>query len=113
MAICILPVVRRDLQNFKEYWNTHHIRPSRRAYCPSGRPDDMFEMPQVYGNFFLSLVHKPYSLFLGGDPCLQTMINGRIFFQMCDMLVNHVDVNNASHTNCFTVYKYLVNNIIE
>ena len=91
-------------------------------------------MPQVYGNFFLSLVHKPYSLFLGGEPCLQTMINGRIFdygkeiskkpptpcdnsfFQMCDMLVNHVfgiDVNNASHTNCFTVYKYLVNNIIE
>lgn len=49
LALSILPVVRRDLEEFVVYWNTHHIRPSSTAFCPSGRPDDLFAMPHIYG----------------------------------------------------------------
>ena len=94
MAVSIIPVVRRDLQEFVEYWNTHHIRSSSRAFCPSGRPDDMFDMPQIYGNYlftgvlvfaFVTLMNKFFSLYnhpylnyiIGGEACLQTL-NRRI-----------------------------------
>ena len=49
MAIAFLAVLQSDLEEHVHYWNTHHIRPSRLASCPSGRPDDMYDMPQLYG----------------------------------------------------------------
>jgi len=46
--LSILPVVRRGLEEFVVYWNTHHIRPLSAAFCPSGCPDDLFAMPHIY-----------------------------------------------------------------
>lgn len=51
MAITIMPVVRREVEEFVQYWNTHHIRPSFGAAGPSGRPDDLYDMPQLYGKY--------------------------------------------------------------
>ena len=44
-----LPVLTRDLNEYVSIWNSHHIRPVRLAGCPSGRPDDMFDMPEEFG----------------------------------------------------------------
>ncbi len=49
MTIACMEVVRREVEEFVTYWNTHHIRYNRAAYCPSGRPDDIFDMPSLYG----------------------------------------------------------------
>ena len=50
-------MVQRDIEAFVNYWNTHNIRPSRNALCPSRRPDDIFDMPQVYGIIMSTDVH--------------------------------------------------------
>ena len=49
MVFAFLLVVTKDLNQFVSFWNSHHIRPVWLASCPSGRPDDMFDMPQEFG----------------------------------------------------------------
>lgn len=49
MAVAFLPILKKDLHSFMMFWNSHHIRPSRMATCPNGCPDDLFDMPQLYG----------------------------------------------------------------
>ena len=49
MVFAFLPVLMRELEEFVSLWNSHHIRPTRLAACPSGRPDDMYDMPQLFG----------------------------------------------------------------
>ena len=51
----IMPAIRKDLQEFVEYWNSHTIRPTSGASCPSGRPDDLYDMPSVYGKYCINL----------------------------------------------------------
>ena len=38
-----------SLQEFKERWNQHRIRPNRTAGCPPGSPDDLYFLPHVTG----------------------------------------------------------------
>ena len=48
-----LPILKKELNNFMDFWNTHQIRFNRLARCPSGRPDDLYDMPQLFGNMFV------------------------------------------------------------
>lgn len=41
-------LLQSDLDNVKEHWNTHHIRPSRHASV-SGRPNSLFSFPEIQG----------------------------------------------------------------
>ena len=45
----ITPVIRRELDEYVDMWNSHPIRPTSGAYCPSGRPEDLYDMPQPCG----------------------------------------------------------------
>ena len=47
-----MPVIRRDLEEFVCFWNSHPIRKTSGASCPSGRPDDLYDMPQVFGRLY-------------------------------------------------------------
>ena len=95
MSVAFLPLIQREVQDFMMYWNTHHIRPSHMALCPSGRPDDMFDMPQLYGMIYIytyyrhvstRAVHEQYILWsvvrycflhlLGGQNCLHPLNDG-------------------------------------
>ncbi len=38
-----------ELEEFQHQWNTHSIRPVRLANCPSGIPNDLYEMPELFG----------------------------------------------------------------
>ena len=42
-------LLNKALQDFKQRWNTHKIRPSRTAGCPSGVPDDLYSLPELTG----------------------------------------------------------------
>ena len=52
LAVVLSSIIQRELDDFVSYWNSHSIRPNRLAECPSGRPDDLFEMPQEFGRIF-------------------------------------------------------------
>lgn len=49
MVFVFLPLLTKELNDFVALWNSHHIRPVRLSACPSGRPDDMYDMPQIFG----------------------------------------------------------------
>lgn len=40
-----LGVLQRDLDECREKWNTHAIRPVNQSRCPSGKPDVMYNLP--------------------------------------------------------------------
>ena len=45
---CFSALLQSDLDNVKEHWNTHHIRPSRHTSV-SGRPNSLFSFPDIQG----------------------------------------------------------------
>ena len=49
MAFVFLPVLSKELQDYVALWNSHHIRHMQSAACRSGRPDDIYDMPQHFG----------------------------------------------------------------
>ena len=49
LTFVFLPFLKQEPEEYVHFWNTHHIRPTRLAACPSGRPDDMYDMPQLFG----------------------------------------------------------------
>ena len=46
MSMTVMSALNQDFYEFVTYWNSHHIRPTFSASCPSGRPDDLYDMPQ-------------------------------------------------------------------
>ena len=51
MAYAFLPVLKKELEEFVELWNSHTIRRTRLAASPCGRPDDLYDMPMRFGGF--------------------------------------------------------------
>ena len=46
--ICFSSLIQKDLDEVKEHWNTHRIRPSRFDTI-SGIPDELFYLPERHG----------------------------------------------------------------
>lgn len=45
MWFCFSDLLQKDLDNFKNEWNTHYIRRSRHDTVP-GRPDSLYFLPE-------------------------------------------------------------------
>ncbi len=43
-----MPLIQRELDEFRKHWNSHHITASR-GDCLGGIPDDLYEMPHHHG----------------------------------------------------------------
>ncbi|KAG9263170.1 hypothetical protein AMEX_G23174 [Astyanax mexicanus] len=43
-----LEVLQKELDDYKQLWNTHTIRPVRQSYCPSGKPDAMYYLSERF-----------------------------------------------------------------
>ena len=39
-----------ELEEFVQLWNSHYIRQTTMAECPSGCPDDIYDVPEIFGN---------------------------------------------------------------
>ena len=46
--ICFSSLIQKNLDEVKEHWNTHRIRPSRFDTI-SGIPDELFYLPEIHG----------------------------------------------------------------
>ena len=49
LAYCAIPLLKKSLDEFFHYWNTHTIRKNYGALCPSGVPDDIYSFPELIG----------------------------------------------------------------
>ena len=52
LAYTIVGIISRELDEFKNYWNSHKIRRNRKASLPSGIPQNLYAMPHLYGMFY-------------------------------------------------------------
>ena len=50
------PLISKVLAEYTERWNSHEIRPTRLAGCPSGVPDDLYNLPQLTGILLLIII---------------------------------------------------------
>ena len=41
--------MEQDIKDFVQDWNTHPIRSNHNVASPCGRPDDMYEVPEMFG----------------------------------------------------------------
>ena len=48
MMYIMISILQRDLNEFKDLWNTHRIRKQKDIYLPDGRPDHMYHFPEKY-----------------------------------------------------------------
>ena len=44
--------LRKSLDDFKDRWNSHRIRTNRVAGCPDDVPEDLYNLPQLYGTIW-------------------------------------------------------------
>ena len=42
-------LIEKALTEFKERWNAHTIRPNHLSGCPSGVPNDLYNLPEING----------------------------------------------------------------
>ncbi|MEQ2312959.1 hypothetical protein AMECASPLE_036717 [Ameca splendens] len=42
---CFLGVLQKELDEYKQLWNAHTIRPVCQSKCPSGKPEAMYHLP--------------------------------------------------------------------
>ncbi|CAL8241411.1 unnamed protein product [Gadus morhua 'NCC'] len=44
-----LGIFQKELDEHRELWNNHTIRPVRQSLCPSGKPETMYHLPHRFG----------------------------------------------------------------
>ncbi|XP_069114180.1 uncharacterized protein [Argopecten irradians] len=49
IRFCFMPLLQRELDDLVVQWNSHYIAQSRQATCPGGRPDILFQLPNLQG----------------------------------------------------------------
>ncbi|XP_057301730.1 uncharacterized protein LOC130636125 isoform X1 [Hydractinia symbiolongicarpus] len=49
LRFCFMHILRKELDEFKERWNRHLIAKSKGASLPTGRPNSLYHLPQLYG----------------------------------------------------------------
>ncbi|KAJ0061864.1 hypothetical protein NL108_013395, partial [Boleophthalmus pectinirostris] len=45
LRYCFLGVLQKELDTYRQHWNTHTIRPVHQSRCPSGKPEAMYHVP--------------------------------------------------------------------
>lgn len=48
LRFAFMEVLQNDLDEFREKWNTHTIRPVKQSRCPSGKPEVMYSLPHRF-----------------------------------------------------------------
>ena len=49
IAYTMAHVIESELNDFVRHWNSHQLRANRLTGTPSAIPDDLYEMPRLYG----------------------------------------------------------------
>jgi len=51
--------IQNELNEVKEVWNNHHISHSHQAVVPNGKPDLLYNAPELSGNSYIcNIIHN-------------------------------------------------------
>lgn len=90
LRYCFLHIIQDELDSVKDVWNDHIIRPSRNTRGPSGRPNVMYSLPDLYQtrNFLFDVPQneivlcKEECILRSNVPCDQDV------YEMCNILLD-------------------------
>ncbi|MED6285477.1 hypothetical protein CHARACLAT_029707, partial [Characodon lateralis] len=91
---CFLGVLQKELDEYKQLWNTHTICPVRQSKCPSSKPEAMYHLPHRFKGrncgFLASAQALSHFNTLMPIAELQLMMNRKIGLKNCsDKVVYH------------------------
>ena len=49
LAYVVVPILSKELEDFKDDWNSHRLRRVSGAVSPCGIPEDLYAIPEVHG----------------------------------------------------------------
>lgn len=58
-----LPILKQELTEYVQYWNSHLMRKNKSISFPSGVPNKMYEFPELYGEktavyYFIIMIQR-------------------------------------------------------
>lgn len=128
-------LLQKDLDEFVKDWNDHPIRRNRHTPSPHGCPNDIYDMPSLYGKHFLTqedINTDNYKHRTGTSDQLQPMDTTLwttcmlhestaapklcpVVFQNTADVVLHTNfgltIDDVTHANCRNIYLQLVYHI--
>ena len=48
VRFCYMPLLKTELEKVQTEWNSHRIRPARGSLAPPGKPDFIYNFPELY-----------------------------------------------------------------
>lgn len=58
VRFCFMRVIQAELDRVAQHWNLHRICSQHNVESPSGRPDTLFFLPELKGDFIYNLSRK-------------------------------------------------------
>ena len=119
------PLLEKDLQEFEDDWNSHPIRSDKHVGGPSRRPDDLFDVPEMFGTHYATYTHHNYNYAIAGcEDQLRTVdcmlwarcmteesahsppLHPAEFEEYSNAALQSLGMtrDNVTHKNCKTVY---------
>ena len=49
LRYCFMQVIQADLDRIAEHWNSHEIRQQKHSNIPSGKPELLHYVPEIFG----------------------------------------------------------------
>ena len=71
LKFCYMPLLKDELDRVAQQWNLHMIRQSANELSPSGRPDTVFFIPEVFNSTSYLQEVDPLDLAVAKDVCCE------------------------------------------
>ncbi len=110
-----MPLLIKELTEFRLEWNTHRIRYDPKSHCPSGCPDDNYFLPELNNtqNFGFNVNEEDY-IYVCENYCNDSSVGKYITLQRENELNNIVKIildnignSEVSITNAHKIYYIL------
>ena len=84
LAVVLVTMLEQELSDFVAYWNLHRIRSNRIIECPTGIPEDMFDMPEEFGKQMIYIMHVMHGYCCIHVHLLLWLFTFPVVLELCD-----------------------------
>ncbi|KAJ8914135.1 hypothetical protein NQ315_016213 [Exocentrus adspersus] len=111
----IWKIAWEELNNVVLEWNTHLIRKNRHSHCPSGRPDVIFNFPQIHNSNDHLIVVQEEHLQTCEEECvfLDCPCSDNDVFDLCKIILEELGSDKPTDPlDAISLYKEIRNEIL-
>lgn len=116
LQFCFLGLIQDELDDTVQVWNAHIVRPSKNLNVPSGKPNVMYALPELYGTQdYLSPVQVE-DIQVCKNRCVsrQAVPCDADCYELCNILMTEFQLSIPSEPyDALNLYMFLRENISE